>query len=484
VRISPCADAGCPAGTVRLYFGHVNEKNQIEPGIVLDGKYRIEKQVGAGGMGAVYMATHIAIGRRVAIKALHLEFSGDTQVVARFHREAQLAGSIGHDNICEVTDIGTLESGAPYLVMPLLQGRPLADLLEDNEVLSLERVADIACQTLSALEAAHGAGIVHRDLKPDNIFVTKMGDRQDFVKLLDFGISKVLEQDEVSALTMTGTVLGTPFYMAPEQAKGSKSLDQRVDIYAMGVILYEALTGRRPFEGETYNEIMFKIIAEPFPAPTKLNPSVPPGVEQVIFKAMSREADHRFATAGEMRGALDAAARGLEVDFSIRMSGIPTLAKTGGTAGGTPMSAAYTPAPNATTTMSVGSKRGLKIGIATGAVLLVGIGALAFVLTRGGPPKMPPVSPAMGAPMPIAPPVVTPQPPAKEPALAPSPVESPAAPETTAAAAPEADKEGSGKTGKKKKKAGAGADQAGAEAGKGKDTVKGRFGTTFVDDYE
>jgi serine/threonine-protein kinase len=468
----------------------MNERNQIDPGTVLDGKYRIEKQVGAGGMGAVYMATHIAIGRRVAIKTLHLEFSGDTQVVARFHREAQLAGSIGHDNICEVTDIGTLESGAPYLVMPLLQGRPLADLLESSESLSLERVADIGCQTLSALEAAHGAGIVHRDLKPDNIFVTKMGDRQDFVKLLDFGISKVLEQDEVTALTMTGTVLGTPFYMAPEQAKGAKNLDHRVDIYAMGVILYEALTGKRPFEGETYNEIMFKIIAEPFAAPTALNPTVPPSVEQVIYKAMSREVEDRFATAAEMRRALEAAARGLEVDFSVRMSTAPTVAHPSGTHGRTPMSAAYTPPPGTSAMVPVGSKRGLKIGIAVGAALLVGAGVLAFVLTRGARPETPPVSPVVAAPVIAPPPAIAPTPPPPQvPAVAPATGEVPTGPEVAATAgAPEADKITSSAGSKKKKKktgATAAGDQAGtAEAGKGKESVKGRFGTTFVNDYE
>jgi eukaryotic-like serine/threonine-protein kinase len=473
----------------------MNEKNQIDSGTVLDGKYRIEKQVGAGGMGAVYMATHIAIGRRVAIKTLHVEFSGDAQVVARFHREAQLAGSIGHDNICEVTDIGRLESGAPYLVMPLLQGRPLADILEGSEALSLDRVADIGCQTLSALEAAHAAGIVHRDLKPDNIFVTKMGDRQDFVKLLDFGISKVLEQDEVTALTMTGTVLGTPFYMAPEQAKGAKNLDHRVDIYAMGVILYEALTGRRPFEGDTYNEIMFKIIAEPFAAPTALNPSVPLPVEQVIFKAMSREAADRFATAAEMRRALEAAALGLEVDFSARISAAPTIAHTSGTHGRTPMSAAYTPAaPGPSTSIRPGSKRGLAIGVALGAAALVAAGAIGFIITRGGPPEAPPISPAIVAPVPVPPPpVALPPPPVVAPAVpppvvAPVAAQAPAAPEAVATTtAPASDKDASGKAGKKKRKADAtatGAEAATADSGKAKDTVKGRFGTTFVNDYE
>jgi serine/threonine-protein kinase len=170
------------------------------------------------------------------------------------------------------------------------------------------QLIDIACQTLLALEAAHQEKIVHRDLKPDNVFVTKMGDRDDFVKLLDFGISKVLVEESASDLTSTGMVLGTAYYLAPEQARGTKKIDHRVDIYAMGVILYEALTGERPFEGETYNEVMFKIAGEPFKTPRSLNPSISPAVEQVIIKAMAIDPNDRFSTALEMCEALEKAA--------------------------------------------------------------------------------------------------------------------------------------------------------------------------------
>jgi len=294
----------------------------LTAGTIIDGKYRVERIIGAGGMGAVYEATQIAIDRKVAVKLLHRMYCHDPQVVERFHREARLAGSIGHDNICEVTDLGAFENGAPYLVMPVLKGNSLAEVLSDAaHPLSVARMGDIICQTLSALQAAHDAGIVHRDLKPDNIFVTKYGDREDFVKLLDFGISKVLESDSVSNLTRTGTVVGTPFYMAPEQAKGSKDIDFSIDIYAIGVIIYEVLVGRRPYDGDSYNEIMFRIIAEPFAPPRQINPSIPEALEQVILKAMSREPEARYRNPAQMREALRAA---LDGSPSSQMSLIAT----------------------------------------------------------------------------------------------------------------------------------------------------------------
>ncbi len=256
-------------------------------------------------MGTVYEAIQIDLGRRVALKVLHSRHASAPKIVERFYQEARLAGSIDHDNICGVTDQGTTDQSAPYLVMPLLSGRSFADMLAENKPRSLMQIADIVCQTLSALEAAHEARIIHRDLKPDNVFITDMGDRDDFVKLLDFGISKVIEQEEVSKLTTTGVVLGTAYYLAPEQARGEKEIDHRVDIYAMGVILYEALTGRRPFDGETYNEVLFKIAGDPYPAPSSLNPRIPRSVEQVVLRAMGIDPGERFASAGEMREALE-----------------------------------------------------------------------------------------------------------------------------------------------------------------------------------
>ncbi len=282
-----------------------SDEPTLTPGTLMDGRYQIERLIGAGGMGEVYEATHVAIGRRVAIKCLRSTHKGSDEAVQRFQREAQLAGSIGHDNICEVTDVGTAPHGAPYLVMPLLKGASLADLFAGSKPMAVARLVDILSQTLSALQAAHDERIIHRDLKPENIFVTKLGDREDFAKLLDFGISKIVDQDSVSNFTRTGTVVGTPNYMSPEQARGAKSIDHRVDIYAVGVILYEGLTGTVPFRGDSYNEVMFKIVSEPFTAPSKINPSISSGLERLVLKAMSRHPSDRFNSADEMRAALE-----------------------------------------------------------------------------------------------------------------------------------------------------------------------------------
>ncbi len=302
-----------------------NGNQQIEAGTVFEGRYRIERVLGAGGMGEVYVASHTALERKVAVKRLHAQYTSDPDVVQRFIQEAKLAASIGHDNICEVIDIGTTDDGAPYLVMPILEGCTLCELLDSTPRFPIKRLADIICQTLSALQAAHGARIVHRDLKPDNIFITSYGDREDFVKLLDFGISKILDQDSVSQLTQTGTVLGTPYYMAPEQARGARQIDQRVDIYAMGVILYEGLTGTRPYEGHSYNEIMFKILAEPFHTPRVVDPSVPPAIERVVLKAMSKDPDERYENAEAMRDALKTAL----LETGTRISTPPALTSSG-----------------------------------------------------------------------------------------------------------------------------------------------------------
>lgn len=280
-------------------------------GTVLCGKYRVLRAIGRGGMASVYAAEHAAIRRPVAIKVLQAHLAQNADAVARFRLEAEIAGSLGHDNICDVLDIGQADDGSMFLVMPLLRGRPLSRVLREDGPLAVSRAVDIAVQVLSALSAAHRAGVVHRDLKPDNVFVTKVGDRDDFVKVLDFGISKIVSDDGVhAALTKTGSVLGTPQYMAPEQARGHKDQDHRVDVYASGALLYEMVTGRPPFEGESVYEVIAKIVSDPFPPPTTFRPDLPAAVEAVILQSMARQRDQRFADAEEMADALVAAGRG------------------------------------------------------------------------------------------------------------------------------------------------------------------------------
>ncbi len=301
----------------------MDHHDTLAMGTVVGGKYKVERLIGAGGMGAVYLVSQVGLGRKAALKVLHPALCSDAALTERFHREASLAASIGHDNICEVTDFGVDEGGMPFLVMPHLKGQSLREILTGGS-LPLERLSDILRQVLSALDAAHIKGVVHRDLKPDNIFITKLGDRDDFVKLLDFGISKVLESDPVKELTRTGTVLGTADYMAPEQARGDRTVDHRLDIYAAGVILYEASTGRRPYTGASFSEILLKIVTEEFPPPSAVNPSVPRELEALILKAMARNPADRFAGAEEMAEALDKAARSIRARMSVTDETAPT----------------------------------------------------------------------------------------------------------------------------------------------------------------
>jgi eukaryotic-like serine/threonine-protein kinase len=271
-------------------------------GTVLDGKYEIKGLLGEGGMGAVYEATHRLIGRRLAVKFLHSQYATNEEVLIRFQREAQAAAAIGHENIIEVTDMGTYEN-SPYIVLEYLDGLDVRQLLVQETALPPERAAHIMIQALSALQAAHEAGIIHRDLKPENIYLIEKPERPDYVKLLDFGISKFrsLEGDGAKGLTQTGTVLGTPYYMSPEQARGDQDLSSRSDIYAMGVILFQMLTGQLPFDAPNYNALLIKILTEDPPDPNELNPEIPDDLVETIKIAMDRDAANRFADCIEFR---------------------------------------------------------------------------------------------------------------------------------------------------------------------------------------
>jgi serine/threonine-protein kinase len=278
----------------------------LNPGDLIDDKYRIVRLIGEGGMGAVYEGENTRIHRRVAIKVLHANVAGMADVVARFEREAQAAGRIGSEHIVEVLDLGTLASGDRYMVMEFMDGDSLSQRIRQRGRVQPLELYPIARQLLDALAAAHGAGIVHRDLKPDNVFLLRSRRGQpDFVKLLDFGISKFAGSGSGLSMTRTGAVMGTPYYMAPEQAKGSREVDHRVDLYAVGVILYEALTGQVPFLADTFNELLFKIVLEKPRPIEELAPDLDPGFAQVVTRAMAREPGERFQTAQEMQQSLD-----------------------------------------------------------------------------------------------------------------------------------------------------------------------------------
>ncbi len=266
-------------------------------GLVLDGKYRLVRKLGEGGMGAVFEANHLQIDKRVAVKLLLPQYATDVSVVMRFEAEAKAAAAVGHPGIIDVYDLGGASDGSPYLVMEYLEGQSLEDLLEERVKLDLQTVAYIVSGVLSALAAVHEAGIVHRDLKPDNIFLMDVGRPLPEVKLLDFGISKFLDTSGVGKLTKTGTIMGTPHYMSPEQARGAEDLDHRVDIYAVGAIMYECLTGEVPFPAKNYNAIMAKILSDPIPRVTDSVPLVPSELEEVILRAMEKDRTRRIDSA-------------------------------------------------------------------------------------------------------------------------------------------------------------------------------------------
>ncbi len=278
-------------------------------GQTLLGKFRVHRCIGKGGMGAVYEVEHLLTGHRRALKVLHQQLAHSAESVARFVREAGIAGRLRSPYLPETYDVGRLESGATYMLMELLHGGTLYDLLEQHGRLPADRVVDIARQVCEGLTAAHDGGILHRDLKPDNIFVTTDLAGGDQVKILDFGIATYLSggSDRFGSLTQTGAMIGTPRYMAPEQA-AAQAPDVRSDLYSLGVVLYEALSGVRAFDGNSPAAIIGSIARGDFTPLSQHAPGVNADLEEVVHRAMAREPAARFSTASEMRDALLAAA--------------------------------------------------------------------------------------------------------------------------------------------------------------------------------
>src|SRR5882762_1911731 len=265
-------------------------------GRTLDDKYLLEEKLGIGGMGTVYRAKHLLIDRAVAVKVLNPRFVEDEAAKARFRREAKAAGRLQHPNAVTVTDFGQTANGYVYIVMELLEGRTLRDLLSKEAPLDVARSVSIMLQVASAVAAAHDAGIIHRDLKPANIFIVQRSDVPALVKVLDFGIAKVaadtLDDEDRLTLTQVGAMIGTPRYMSPEQCNGSP-LTPAADVYSLGVILYEMLTGTVPFNGLTPIAIAVRNSTEAPRPPSEFISSIPPALEQVVLHALEKKAENR-----------------------------------------------------------------------------------------------------------------------------------------------------------------------------------------------
>lgn len=285
----------------------VQQSSQVAAGFkvgdILAGKYRIEHILGTGGMGVVVAAYHIHLEEPVAIKFLLPEMLDNSEVVARFAREARAAVKIKNEHVARVTDVGTLDNGAPYMVMEHLKGADLSTVLMRRGSLPIADVAEYVLQACEAISEAHALGIVHRDLKPANLFLVRQSDGTDSIKVLDFGISKMtglVTSRSGMALTGTMTAMGSPLYMSPEQMSSSRDVDARTDIWAIGAILYELVTGRPPFDAETIPQLCAMILQERPPPMSDRRADLPPGFEAVVLRCLQKDRDARYANVGEL----------------------------------------------------------------------------------------------------------------------------------------------------------------------------------------
>lgn len=289
--------AGSPPATVPV--------GVPKPGDIVAKKYQIDRIIGVGGMGVVAAATHVHLDRCVAIKFLLPEAAAQPEAVARFMREAQAASSIRSEHVARVIEVAELESGAPYMVMELLEGRDLAELLKVYGRRPAREAVDYVLQACDAIAQAHLLGIVHRDLKPSNLFLSRPAGGLATIKVLDFGISKVVNQAQVQAnLTATSFSFGTPVYMSPEQVRSAKNVDPRTDVWALGVILYELLVGAPPFEAESLPALCAMITVDP-PAPMRARlPELAPELEAIVLRCLEKDVTRRFQTVGALASAL------------------------------------------------------------------------------------------------------------------------------------------------------------------------------------
>jgi serine/threonine-protein kinase len=297
-------------------------------GRVLDGRYRVLRLIAKGGMGSIYEAEHEAIGQRVALKVMHTALTGDDGVLSRFANEARAAAMLGHPGIIKCIDVGDTDDGTPYLVLELLEGRDLEAELRARGALPIHEAISIAIEVAAAVGCAHRAGIIHRDLKPDNVFLLARPEPTASLKVLDFGISKFTNGLSAAPPTKTGTVLGTPNYMAPEQIHDSSKADARADVYGLGALLYQMLAGKMAFEAPALPTLVMKILSSRPPPLAEIRPELPAPLIAAVERALAKLPEERFASMDELMDAIRPYARP-----AVRVDDVGPIAPSGGRGG-------------------------------------------------------------------------------------------------------------------------------------------------------
>jgi serine/threonine-protein kinase len=381
------------------------DRSVVEDGAILGGKYRIGRTLGKGGMAVVFEAMHMQLGTMVAVKVLRDDLAKNQEVADRFLREARAAAALRGDHICRVIDFGTHDDGTPYIVMELLEGRDLASILREADELEVGLAASYMLHACAAVAELHSQGMVHRDLKPGNLFVVQKLDGTPTVKILDFGIAKVVLPADFD-LTSTANIMGSPAYMSPEQLRSAKNVDARSDIWSLGVVLYELVTGDKPFDGESITDLALAITTEP-PRPMPRN--VPTGFIEVVWKCLDKDTAKRFQNVGELAEALQPFA-GSKQDLATSVGRVLASPKKLTTA-----------TPKEKTTLGSASgvmlvRPSAKPLIWIGAVLGVAVIAFVIALSLGGKDD---ATPAPASAPPVATPAPAPTPPTPAPPPAP-----------------------------------------------------------------
>ena len=412
----------------------------VREGDVLAGKYRVDEVLGIGGMGVVVAAHHLQLDEKVAIKFLLPDALRNDEAVARFEREARAAVKIKSEHVARVIDVGALENGAPYMVMEHLDGHDLNTWLHERGPLDVEQAVEFMLQACEALAEAHALGIIHRDLKPANLVCIRRRDGLLSVKVLDFGISKVTGpagSENDMAMTNTQAMMGSPMYMSPEQMRSAKDVDPRADIWSLGIILFELLTGQPPFSAEVMPQLVLKVMTGDPPDLGEACPDAPPGLEQVILRCLEKDRDKRYANIAELASALApfgperGVASAQRVSRVIQTAGLsvtalsapsssppsspsPSSSPTSSPSPSEPAPGAGTVAPWWRATPTGGDKKTAVAAIL--AVVVVCLGVVAFVVFTSGPSTVSPADPDRSAAV-----VPMPSEPSSEPAVAPEP---------------------------------------------------------------